>query len=72
MKPFKPGDIVKQEVAGTGRFDFFHVERVHASGALDVIADSTGKACGLSTHRGRVQLATMAELVADRAQRAGA
>lgn len=70
MIPFKPGDIVKQAVAG-GRWDFFHVETVHPNGSIDAIADSDGKPCGLSANYSRLQPACMCELQADRARRAG-
>lgn len=73
MNPFKPGDIVKQQVAGTGgRFDYFHVEHAHPNGAIDAIDDSDGRPCGLSANHSRLQLASLEELMADRARRAGA
>lgn len=71
MNPFKPGDIIKQQMPG-GRFDFFHVEAAHPNGSIDAIADDTGKPCGLSAHHSRLQPACMRELLADRARRAGA
>lgn len=62
MSPFKRGDIVRQQVCA-GRWDFFHVEHVHANGALDVVDDRTGGACGLSSRNSKLELATLAELV---------
>lgn len=70
MTPIKPGDIVKQQVAG-GRWDFFHVEAVHGCGAVDAIDDHTGKPCGLSAHHSRIEPACMQELLAERARREG-
>lgn len=71
MNTFKPGDIAKQQLAG-GQWNFFHIEAVHPCGAIDAIADATGKPCGLSANRSRLELADMGELLADRARRGGA
>jgi hypothetical protein len=70
MQPFKRGDIVRQPVAGTVRYDYFHVEYAHPEGALDVIDDATGKPAGLSANAGGVEPATMAQLLEERERRA--
>lgn len=69
MQRFKRGDIVRQRVLPFMRYDYFHVEHVHDNGALDVIADSTGKPAGLSSHHGGVELATLSELLKHREAR---
>lgn len=66
MNEFERGDIVRQKVGETNRYDYFHIEYVHRNGALDCIADADGKRCGLSANAGRVEKATLAQLVQHR------
>lgn len=65
-RTIRRGDIVRQEVKGTGRHDYFHVERVHSNGALDCIADADGRPCGLSLNAGGIEKTTAAELMKGR------
>lgn len=69
MQPFKRGDIVRQQVLPTGRYEYFHVDIAHPNGALDVICDDTGTRAGLSARHGRVELATLAQLIEHREAR---
>lgn len=66
----KRGSIVQKDANGETRF--YHVERVNAGGLVDAIADDTGEPAGLNINTDTLREATMAEVLAHRAQQVSA